>query len=126
MARSSAQRTAKYTAKMQNPDRMSPVLLTQRDSMIANATVTNGEIVAIETQTRGILAGETPMKPWSVGQYLNFARSLYAKTRTVSGGTGLIEAAAVIIAKFKSQGLTESVLNKIRDEVFAIPAPTGP
>ena len=59
--------------------------------------------------------------------YLDFGRELWHMTheREMSGESAAKEA-AVQIAKWVARGLTQSVLQAIRSEVFNIPAPIAP
>jgi hypothetical protein len=111
---------------MSNPDRLSPVINGIKDQMSAQMAVSQAEIVDFETRTRGVLEGETGVNPYQVGQYLNFSRAIYRLRNKEIEGSPLIDAVAIQVAKFKSQGLTEAILNKIRTEVWTIPAPAGP
>lgn len=126
MAKSSEMRIAKYNAKTSNTDRLSPVLTSVLPDMQANAAQKTMEIVDFEQRTRGVCEGEALVTPYAVGQYLNYSRAIYRLRNKEIEGAPLVDAVAILTAKFKSEGLTEAILDKIRNEVWTIPAPTGP
>ena len=119
-----AQRSAKYAAKVTG-ERMFSDWTKRVGGMKQNAATVQNEIVQTEGAVRTVLnaAGvPTIMYPF----YLNFGRELYARVRRGMAGESLRQEAAVLIAKWVAQTLTQSVLEAIRDDVFSIGAPVGP
>jgi hypothetical protein len=51
---------------------------------------------------------------------------MWALTRDELSGEALAKEASFLIAKWKARGLTESVLQGIRSDVFSVPAPIAP
>ena len=81
-------------------------------------------IYAAENAVRGILntAGVSVIQyPF----YLSFGREMWKLTNRIAGESAAIEA-AVHIAKWVARGLTQSVLESIRFDVFGVSAPAGP
>ena len=81
-------------------------------------------IYAAEVATRGVLnlAGVSVIHfPF----YLSFAREMWKLTNRIEGESAAIEA-AVLVAKWVARGLTQSVLESIRFDVFGVSAPAGP
>ena len=59
--------------------------------------------------------------------YLDFGRELWHMTHQVEmSGESAAQEAAVLIAKWVARGLTQSVLEAVRTDVFSIGAPVGP
>ncbi len=63
--------------------------------------------------------------PKDVASYLNAGRQFWKATQTYSGETLAIKA-GIILGRWAAEGLSQSVLEAIRTEVFHIPAPVGP
>ena len=57
--------------------------------------------------------------------YLSFGREMWKLTNRISGESAAQEA-AILIAKWVARGLTLSVLESIRYDVFGVSAPAGP
>jgi len=58
--------------------------------------------------------------------YLCFGREIWALTRKDISGESLAKEAATLIAKWVARGLTQSVLQAIRTDVFNVGAPAAP
>jgi hypothetical protein len=123
MRKTVSQRLANYVASIQ-PDHLKSQIEQKRDAMIARMTEVIGEQAQIENLVTGVLADEdvvTILYP----AYLCYGRELAAKQRRFKGGKGLNKEAAVVLAKWLARGLVESVLVRIRNDVFSIPEPVA-
>lgn len=93
--------------------------------MVAGVRHAFSEMVRIEGETRERLCvcglGSTLL----VGMYLNFARQLWKLTERFSGELANAQC-DIILSKWVASGLTQSVLEDIRDNVFGLAAPAGP
>jgi hypothetical protein len=106
--------------------RIKTVLDLKRPKMFEHVQAQTVSIVSMETQVKqtcdasGVTVIQYPF-------YLDFGRELWHMTheREMSGESAAKEA-AVQIAKWVARGLTQSVLQAIRSEVFNIPAPIAP
>ncbi|HDQ99000.1 MAG TPA: hypothetical protein ENN51_01745 [candidate division WOR-3 bacterium] len=81
-------------------------------------------LYAMETDVRAVLNGEgvsTALYPF----YLAYGRELWKLTNRVNGASAALEA-ATLAAKWTARGLSPSVLEKVRHQVFSISAPVGP
>ena len=118
------QRSAKYAVKVTS-DRMFTDWTKRVGGMKQNAATVQNEIVQTETAVRTVLnaAGVTTI---TYPYYLNFGRELYARVRRGMAGESLAQEAAILIAKWVAQTLTQSVLESIRSDVFSVGAPVGP
>jgi hypothetical protein len=117
-----ATRIDNYTYRL-NPTRIMEDITAKKPDMVAQETTIFSELQAIEEHVRGVLSGETAASiqyPF----YQAFAKEVWKVHRHYGGGNVVIDEVALLVSKWKTRGLTESVLNKIRDEVFGIPAPT--
>lgn len=115
------QRIANYTYGL-NPTRIGEDLTELKPVMLTNFGTSARLTVEIHNKVRGVLAGEeVPGIDYS--KYLAFAVQVWSSQRKLGGGTALTTRVAAVIAYWTNLGLTQSVLEKIRDEVFAIPAP---
>ncbi len=115
---------AQYDAKL-IPENVEARLTAHKAAMVATETVIFTELCTIEDLVKGILSGEAVNSifyPW----YHAFARQVWKLQRRFGGGTALINEVALAVYVWKTRGLTEAVLDKIRDEVFNIPAPGAP
>ena len=118
------ERIQNYSDKL-IPARVAEDLTTKKPAMVSMETVIFNELVTIEDRVKGVLSGETEntiFYPW----FHDFSREVWKAQRRFGGGTALVNEVALLVYKWKTRGLTEAVLTKIRDEVFAIPAPAAP
>jgi len=115
-------RIARWNAKY-NTERIKAALDDLRPEMLASVTATFPLITAMELQVKQVLdiAGASIIQyPF----YLNFGREMWRLKRSDVSGNALAEEAAVLIAKWVGRGLTQSVLETIRTQVFDVSAPT--
>jgi len=117
-------RVENWTAKV-TPERTVTDLNAQLGSMSENAKATFVSITVMEQQVRALLNGSgvpTIQYPF----YLNFGRQLWSKIRKGMAGESLATEGAVLVAYWVAQGLTQSVLEAIRSQVFNVAAPIAP
>ena len=117
-------RIANWNAKF-NTERIKATLDDKRPAMLANVTAVFPMITAMELQVKQVCDGKgvpTIQYPF----YLNFGREIWALTRKEVSGESLALEAAVLITKWVARGLTQSVLQAIRTDVFNVAAPVAP
>jgi len=105
--------------------RTADVVGTRLPTMKANAAGEFVTIIAMETRVRAVLNGAgqpTIQYPF----YLAFGREIWALQRRGIQGEALAVEAALLISKWVAQGLTSSVLQDIRTNVFSVSAPVAP
>lgn len=106
-----------------DPERITEDLTANKPTMVALMTVVTNEMVTIEDRIKGVLSGEA-VAVTDHYKYLAFGRVLYRMQRRYGGGTGLSNIVEFTKNTYvNDHGCTESVLERIRDEVFAIPEP---
>ena len=115
------ERMEKYIQKL-TPDRIKQLFEVRRESMIAAQRVRMAELAQVEDRVKGVLAGEA-VKTVTYIWYHDFARETYSLSKRFGGGKGLEDEVDILIAKWKARGAIESVLKKVRDEVFSIAPP---
>ena len=117
-------RIANWNVKY-NTERIKATLDEKRPSMLANVTAVTPMITAMELQVKQVCDGvgvPTIQYPF----YLCFGREMWALSRKdISGETFALEA-ATLIAKWVARGLTQSLLESIRTDVFNVAAPVTP
>ena len=119
-----AKRIANWNAKY-NTERIKATLDDKRPAMLASVTAVFPMITAMELQVKQVCDGKgvpTIQYPF----YLNFGREIWALTRKEVSGESLAQEAAVLIAKWVARGLTQSLLQAIRTQVFNVGAPLAP
>jgi hypothetical protein len=119
-----AKRIANWNAKY-NTERIKATLDDKRPAMLASVTAVFPMITAMELQVKQVCDGKgvpTIQYPF----YLNFGREIWALTRKEVSGESLALEAAVQITKWTARGLTQSVLQAIRTDVFNVSAPVAP
>jgi len=79
-----------------------------------------------EQLVKGVLASEGSVTAWDVGAYISFAAEILRIQRKHPGGAQLNSEVAILLARYKAEGLSEAVLIRCRNEVFTIPAPAAP
>ncbi len=117
-------RIANWNVKY-NTERIKATLDEKRPAMLANVTAVFPMITAMELQVKQVCDGAgvpTIQYPF----YLNFGRELWALTRKEVSGESLAQEAAILIAKWVARGLTQSVLQAVRTDVFNVAAPIAP
>jgi hypothetical protein len=80
-------------------------------------------LATMEAEVKQVLDGEgvsVILYPF----YLNFGRELWRLQRNNLSGESLAVEAQTLIQKWVARGLGQTVLEKIRTDVFTIPAPT--
>ena len=119
-----AKRIANWNVKY-NTERIKATLDEKRPAMLANVTSVFPMITAMELQVKQVCDG-IGVPTIDLPFYLNFGREIWALSRKEVSGETLAQAAAVLIAKWVARGLTQSVLESIRTDVFNVSAPVGP
>ena len=117
-------RIAKWNAKF-DTTRVKAILDEMRPTMLANVTAVYPMITAMELQVKQVCDGKgvpTIQYPF----YLNFGREIWALTRKEVSGESLAKEAGTLIAKWVARGLTQSVLQAIRTDVFNVASPIAP
>ena len=124
MATDPAKRIAKWNAKF-NTERIKGALDELRPSMYTSVQSVFPMITAMELQVKQVCdssAVATIQYPF----YLNFGREIWALTRKDISGDSLALEAQILITKWVARGLTQSVLQDIRTQVFNVSAPVAP
>jgi hypothetical protein len=119
------QRIAKYQARMfyENSKAIPVVMKEQKEQVMALVTQHFTNIYAFEQATKTIL-DEEGIDTGEYPAYLNFSRRIYTLKRSFSGES-LINAVNVLLQEFVGRGFNQAILERIRDEVWTLPAP-GP
>jgi hypothetical protein len=80
------------------------------------------ELAEVKAGVQAIVSAlDIPTMQYSA--YQAFAYEVWRKVKQFSGGVGMVNEVALLIAKWKARGLTEGALNSIRD-YFTIAEPT--
>jgi hypothetical protein len=119
--RTTLRRIQKFKAKY-DPEAIKNAIEKQLDAIIEQQTYTQSELEKIENLTKIILGEEnipTPLIP----AYLNFARQIW-RIRNKFSAEILKTEADIMLYKWTRRSLKESVLVRIRDEIFTLEAPT--
>jgi len=119
-----SKRIANWDAKY-DTTRIKATLDQKRPGMIASVTALYPMIAAMELQVKQVCDGSgvpTIQYPF----YLCFGREMWARSRKDISGESLAIEAATLIAKWVARGLTQSVLQAIRTDVFNVSAPIAP
>ena len=115
-------RIAKWNVKF-NTERVKAVLDELRPTMLENVNAVFTSIVAMETQVKQVLDTEG-VPTINYPGYLAYGRELWRLTRKEISGTSMQLEALVLLNKWVARGLTQSVLEAIRLQVFNVSAPT--
>jgi hypothetical protein len=102
--------------------RIKTVLDGEKPTMKTHAGIRFAELTAMEDATKAVL-NAADVERSDTGRYLCFAREVWRADRTYEGPT-LRSATAEVLGKWVAQGLQQSVLETIRDQVFTIGPPT--
>ena len=108
-----------------NTERIKAIVDEKRPAMLASVTALYPMIAAMELQVKQVCDGAgvpTIAYPF----YLCFGREVWALSRKDISGESLAQEAAILIAKWVARGLTQSVLQAIRTDVFNVSAPIAP
>ena len=115
-------RIAKWNTKF-NTERIKATLDEMRPNMLANVTAVFPQLYAMELEVKQTLDAEGV----SIIQYpfyLSFGREIWRLRRQNVSGEGLATEAATLIGKWVARGLSQSVCEAIRSQVFDVSAPT--
>ncbi len=115
-------RVAKWNAKYDST-RLKNDIDKMRPDMLANATAAFPLIYAMEQQVKQVLDAEG-VSIITYPFYLNFGREMWHLQRINLSGESLAVEAATLIGKWVARGLSQSVLERIRTQVFNIGAPS--
>lgn len=105
--------TAAIKAKV---DKKRPSMLNRASAVFISQYTTDTEVKQVLDQ-EGISIIQYPF-------YLDFGREMWRLTRMNLSGESLAVEAATLIGKWVARGLSQSVLETIRTQVFNISAPT--
>jgi len=119
------QRTEKYTVKF-NPAYIGDYITANKSRMSTGAGFSFDKQAQIQMRIRAVLAGEAVTSLQYMWYYAfgNEVRGILTGFRVI--GAAAVAEVAIVLYKYKTRGLSESVLNKVRSEVFSIPAPGSP
>ncbi len=118
------QRLANWDEKY-NLERVTAILTEKRPVMLQNMGAVLPLIAAMELQVKQVCDGAgvpTITYPF----YLCFGREMWSLLRKEMSGESMAMEAATLIAKWVARGLTQSVLQAIRTDVFNVSAPIAP
>jgi hypothetical protein len=116
-------RTAKWNLKY-DPDRIQAITTAGKPTYLEHASSVFNDIYAMEISVKQVL-NSVGVSVAAVADYLCFGREMWSKCKTHAGETMKIEA-ATLIGKWVARGLTLSVLESIRTDVFNVGPPSGP
>jgi len=119
--RTTIRRMKKFEANY-DPDAIRQSIERQRDSIIEQQTQKQAELEKVDNLTKLIIGDESVQSALYLS-YLNFARQIWKTKNTYSSGTLKIEA-EIILDKWTKRGLNETILKRIRKEIFTLEAPT--
>ncbi len=124
MATDASKRIARWNAKF-NTERIKAILDDMRPDMYARVQAVFPLITSMEGQVKQVLDGQgVSIKDYPF--YLDFGREIWHLQRIEVSGESLAIEAAVLIGKWQARGLSQSVLEAIRTQVFNVSAPVGP
>jgi hypothetical protein len=124
MSMNPAQRIAKWHDKF-NTERIKGALDDSLERMYVNVQSVFPQITSMEEQVKQVLDLQG-ISTMNYGMYLSFARQVWSLQRRGISGDSLATEVAVDVAKWVARGLTLSILETIRSQVFNVPAPAGP
>jgi hypothetical protein len=122
MATSADKRIAKWDAKF-NTERVKATLDDLRPDMLASVSAVFPLLATMESEVKQVLDGEgvsVILYPF----YLGFGRELWRLQRNNLSGESLAIEAQTLIQKWVARGLSQTVLEKLRTDVFSVSAPT--
>ena len=108
-----------------NLERVTAILTEKRPKMLEHVSSVVPMLAAMELEVKQVCDGAgvpTIQYPF----YLCFGREIWSLTRKGISGESLAQAAATLIAKWVSRGLSAPVLQAIRTDVFNVAAPIAP
>jgi hypothetical protein len=118
-AKDPVQRLESYVLKL-DPERVKQDLEKRRSGMLARQQEAIVALAEVEARVKAILASED-VPTIAYIYYYDFARQTFRLQRRLGGGNGLSKEVSLLIYKWKERTLQQSVLERIRDEVFSIP-----
>ena len=119
--RTTLRRLQKFEAKY-DPESIKKTIEKQRDAIIEQQWFKQAELEKIENLTKVIL-GEAIVQTPLIHAYLNFARQVW-KIRNKFSAEILKTETDIMLYKWTRRQLQESVLIRIRNEIFTLEAPT--
>ncbi len=108
-----------------NLERINAILTGKRPVMLQHVTNVQSLLAAMELQVKQVCDG-AGVPTIAIPYYLCFGREMWKLIRADISGETLALEAKVLIAKWKSRGMNEAVLQAIRTDVFNVSAPIGP
>jgi hypothetical protein len=117
-------RIAAYELKLSEARLLSD-LTALMPTMTANYAAVVPQITAMELSVKQV-CDNVGVPTIQLPFYLDFGREMFARTRADIAGETLALFAAMSIAKWVSRGLTQSILQAIRTDVFSVAAPVAP
>jgi len=117
----SEQRTENWARKY-NAARIKEMIDEGKEKFTQHASERFVQLEQMELGVKQVL-DSSGVQPKDVPDYLNFGRQLWKACRKFSGAL-LSNKAAIVLGRWAAEGLTQSVLETIRNEVFHIPIPT--
>jgi hypothetical protein len=119
--RSSLRRMQKFEAKY-DANSIRNSIEKMRDNIIEQQKTKQAELEKVENLTMIILGEENSPTPL-IPAYLAYARQIW-KLRNQYSAQILITEADIMLYKWKRRSLQESILIRIRNEIFTLKAPT--
>ena len=124
MSMDPTRRIAKWNSKY-DTTRVKGTLDAMRDQMYLQVQAVFPLITAMELQVKQVLDG-LGVSIAQYSTYLCFGREIWHLKRINVSGEAASREARTLINKWVDRGLTQTVLEAIRSQVFDIPAPTTP
>ncbi len=109
--------------KKYNIERISAILTERRPKMLERVNYTFVSLASMEAQVKQVLDQEG-VSVITYPFYLNFGREMWHLCQIDMSGNALAVEAATLIGKWVARGLSQSVLETIRTQVFNVGAPT--
>jgi hypothetical protein len=117
------QRSAKWNLKY-DPARIQEITTAGKPTYSAHAAVVFDQLYEMELSVKQVL-NSSGVSVLQIAPYLAFGREMWSKSHKMAGET-LAQETAILIAKGVARGLTQSVMQAIRSQVFNVPAPIAP
>jgi hypothetical protein len=124
MSMNPAQRIAKWHDKF-NTERIKGALDDSLERMYVNVQSVFPQITSMEEQVKQVLDLQG-ISTMYYGMYLCFGRQVWSLQRRGVSGDSLAMECATLVARWVARGLSLSILEIIRSQVFNVPAPAGP
>ena len=109
--------------KKYNLERINAILTEKRPKMLEHVNSVYVSLASMESQVKQVIDQEG-VSMITYPFYLCFGREMWHLSQKEVSGASLAKEAATLIGKWTSRGLTQSVLETIRTQVFNIGAPT--